>query len=1084
MSVLTVYKASAGSGKTFRLAVEYIKLLVEADDGGAYRHILAVTFTNKATTEMKDRILRELYGIGHGLQDSEAYYAALCEGLAEDGRDDLGEREIRRRCRSALDEILHDYSRFRVSTIDTFFQSVLRGLAHELGLTANLQVEISDNEVLSRAVDRIIDGLEQDTPLLDWVFSLVSDQIEQNQQWNVTRQVKRFGRAIFNERYLLDGDRLRAVVGDAQRFEHINQTIVDERNSAVAAVKASGQQLEEALSDAGVAAVDFSNGRDLVSLIGKLKSGSMDVVIGSRLLTWIEDSESLVRKTDRSAKPHLLSAAASVSSALGDVVERYLGCQHRYNSAQLVLSHLKTLRLLDAIDREVASLNAETSRFNLAKTPILLNRMIGESDAPFVFEKMGALLRHVMIDEFQDTSSLQWKNFRALLLESFAKGGRNLIVGDVKQSIYRWRGGDWRVLGHIDRSFSPEPRIVPLKYNRRSRYEVVTFNNGFFRDASRLLDQVCGDDASTLPEAFSFVDAYSDVEQLLPDGRGRDGYVRAVTYDTKELSSNDAWRSASIEDMISQIRQLHAAGLPYEQMAILVRFNKEARPIIDAFSREADLPAIVSDEAFLLSSSPAIRQLIAALRALDDDSDQVASYYVKDLGCGDLLIDASLRTLPLYELLEELCRRLRLKDIPHQDAYLFAFFDAAVDFLHNKSADIHSFLRYWDETLSGMSIPAGRVDGIRILTIHKSKGLEYHTVFLPFCAWNFESRHADNLVWCEPDEAPYDEFGLLPVTPSAKMTNSAFAEDATREHLFSRLDELNGLYVAFTRARSNLYIWSAGRPDALTKKSYTIGDLVAAVLPEGAECGEPVVTIKGEERSDNPMSPSRRGEHVTMHSYALNAVFRQSNRSRQFVQSLVTDDDEMAMSEQARQQQYIETGKLLHGVLQQIRTTADIPRVLNALEQDGVISRHAVDGTYVAVGRTDLERWIDRGLRNPVVAQWFDGSWDIFNECSIVRKHPDTGQPQTLRPDRVMLSHDGQRIVVVDFKFGAPHEDYVDQVRLYMELLQAMYPQAVVTGHLWFVYSGRVQDVSLSRSKSKPSRRHSTPDPSQLTFDL
>lgn len=1077
-SALKVYKASAGAGKTFRLAVEYITLLVEARESAEYSRILAVTFTNKATTEMKDRIISQLYGIGHNLGNSAPYYEALRESLDKDGFADVNEAEVRRRCRLALHQILHDYNRFRVSTIDAFFQMVLRSLAHELGLAANLQVEISDDDVLSEAVDRIVDRLQDDEKLLGWVYSLVRDQIENNQRWDVTGKVKKFARVIFNENYLLNDEELRKVLHDDRLFVLILKEIEQLRNSAIPTVKALGKQLDDAVRDEGVAYTDFSNGGDFAGFVQKLQAGNMTIVISNRLHGWTDDSDTMVRSNDRKQRPQLLQSARRVSAVLQTAIEGYLRCQHDYNSAMLVLNHIKSLRLLGVIADEVTEINAETSRFNLAKTPILLHQMVGESDAPFVFEKTGSQLCHIMIDEFQDTSSLQWKNFRALLLENTAKGGHNLIVGDVKQSIYRWRGGDWRLLGNIESQFVPQPEVVPLRENRRSMKRVVTFNNDFFTQAYRILDKTSMDRISELDEPFSFSTAYKDVEQQLPEGTADEGYVRVKVFDTNVFKNREQWEQPILDDLMEQIRQLHAAGLPYQKMAILVRVNRETKPIIEAFARHPEMPAIVSDEAFLFASSPAIKMLVAALRVIDDHTDQVSAYYLRQFGATDVIDDESLRSLPLYELLETLYQRLHLDRISHQDAYLCGFFDAVVDFTRSNVSDVHSFLTFWDENLSMKSIPAGKVDGIRVMTIHKAKGLEYHTVFMPFCSWEFERDRSTDLIWCSPEEKPFSELPLVPVTPTKAMANSTFSVDYARQHLFSRLDEFNSLYVGFTRARSNLYIWAPGGQKSLS----TVGDLVARVFKEDYTVGEPVTTVGKSQSSDNRMTPDSLPLDVTMASYPLTAVFRQSNRSQQFLLSS-SDADEFSMSEESRQQQYIETGKLLHSVLQRIRTTTDVPRVLDALEQEGVISRFAPDGTYVAVQRDELQRWLDRGLKNTLVADWFADGWTIFNECSIVRRNPDNGQPQTLRPDRVMMSSDGCRIVVVDFKFGRPDPDYVGQVRRYMELLTAMYPEAAVEGYLWYVYSGRVQRVTPEGAGRK-SRSTTPPDSSQLTLDF
>lgn len=1079
MNPLVVYKASAGSGKTFTLAVQYIKLLILAEEPGEYARILAVTFTNKATAEMKDRILSQLFGIGQHLDSSQAYYEALEKALREEGFM-YEEEQIRRLCRFVLHQILHDYSRFRVQTIDAFFQMVLRGLAHELGLTANLQVEISDKEVLSKAVDRMVDRLQDDPQVFEWLMSLVREHIDNDQRWDVTREVKNFGLAIFNEDYLMRGDQLRAVLNDTAFMRRFLQQLLEMEKASLASIVSMGNRLEQMVYDEQVSFADFSNGSTLRKFADQLKDGKFPIEIGARIRGWADDPLSLVKKADQKNRPELLGVADQICCLLNEIIEKMEGIEHTVNSARLATAHLKPLCLLDAIDREVALINTETSRFNLAKTPILLNRMIGLSDAPFVFEKLGALLRHVMIDEFQDTSRLQWSNFRTLLLESFAKGGRNLIVGDVKQSIYRWRGGDWRVLGQIQENTSLPILSKRLEVNRRSDRRIIDFNSSFFKDAALVLDRISSDDIAHLGEAFSFAAAYDDVCQLVPDEKPEAGYIRLSVLDGEAYKKRDEWTGEILDDLQQQIRDLRSAGVPYAKMTILVRNNREMAPIIQHFAEAEDWPdrpMIVSDEAFLLSASPAVELLIAALRVLLHPEDRVSAYELqqKAPSLPPEGLNPQWAQLPLYELLETLYRQLDLQQIPHQEAYLHGFFDAVMDFLHSESADIFTFLTFWDERLSRQAIPAGMVDGIRILTIHKAKGLEFHTVFMPFCTWNFESDRSSSLLWCQPTEKPFDALQLLPITPNGKMApKSIFAHDYAESHLLSRLDELNTLYVGFTRPRSNLFAWAVGKTDGLSSSKRSVGDLIAAVLPEGCEIGDPVLTVRAEKgESDNRMNPLFTPIESFMQSYPMSASFRQSNRSQQFIASLTDETADESLSELTRSNQYIEVGKLLHGILQRMATRADMKKVLDSLEHEGVITRHTPDGSYVSLRRADIERWLDRGLENPKAASWFDGSWQLFNECSIVSLHPETRQMETHRPDRVMISPDKSRVVVVDFKFSHRHSAYDDQVRNYMKLLSAMHPSAQVEGYLWFVTAGLIDPVCAT-----------PPATSQLTLDL
>ncbi len=1078
---LTVYKASAGSGKTFTLTIHYLKLLLLAREGGEYAHILGVTFTNKATAEMKDRILSQLYGIGHGMPSSESYLQALLEALRGERVVPFTVDEVRETCRTVLTQILHDYNRFRIQTIDSFFQLILRGLAHELGLTANLQVEINDREVLTLAVDRIVDRLQDEPVVMDWMYSLVRDQIENNQKWDVRGQVRNFGRAIFNEDYLLRGDQLRQLLNDPQYVRNYLKTLRELQNDAEETAKLMGTHMQQELDLHGVQLSDFSNGqRILGGLLNKLKEGQLaDITLSDTIHRWAEDSELMVKKTDRDSRPDLLNVAASIAGQLSTLIEQLPHLIYIYNSVHLSVAHIKSLCLLGFIDQEVATINEETSRFNLAKTPILLRRMIGESDAPFVFEKMGTLLHHVMIDEFQDTSHLQWENFRTLLLESFSRGGRNLLVGDVKQSIYRWRGGDWRTLGTIEQQRGLQPKVVTLDTNFRSDRHVVNFNNEFFTAAASLLDTVMASEEEALQKPFTFAEPYSDVCQQVPAKKPETGFVCVSVIDNSEENRRkEDWQPLVLDDLKRQIRDLHEAGLPFEKMTILVRKNDECQPLIDSFAEDPSMPPVVSDEAFLLSSSTAVSTLIEALRVLDDPHSPVALAYLGSQGI-DLYAFQSmaddLRLMPLYELLEFLYRDFRLKQrMPQQDAYLFTFFDAVTDYLHNEAANIHSFLGFWDEKLARQAIPAGRVGGIRVITIHKAKGLEFHTVLIPFCTWAFESSLSGDLLWCAPTEAPFSDMPLLPITPSAKMApQSVFAQEYLEERLMSHLDELNTLYVAFTRACSNLFVWAVGAD--ISSARHTVGDLVACamtdLLPGTVDApfqrysiGRLVASVREvHEKEDNRMLAESLPADVQMQSFPLNVTFRQSNRSQQFIAQLPTESGDeisavVALDGERRDDTYMETGRLLHRILQNIHTEADITRVLNQFEHEGIISRTATDGRQVSVPRADAERWIRQGLRNPLVAGWFTDAWQLFNECSIVSLAAN-GTPEVRRPDRVMVNAEENHIVVVDFKFGRPRPEYEEQVRDYMRLLKDMVPGASVDGYLWFVYSGKVQPV-------------------------
>ena len=448
-SQLTVYKASAGSGKTFTLAREYMTLVI--DNPHAYRTILAVTFTNKATEEMKLRILGQLYGIAHELPESDQYLVQIHAALPH-----LSEKQIRKNAEEALRLLIHNYNYFRVETIDTFFQSVLRNLARELDLTANLRIGLNDYQVEQQAVDELIESLESTDKLLFWIMDYIKENIADDKSWNVIGQIKSFGEHIFRDYYKEHADELSKRMEEEGFFEAFKDKMKDTRNQAKEQFEEIAASFFDALEEGGYSADDLNNKtRGIWSYFNKLRNGKYgdDDVKNMTLAKCLDNPENWVKKSEVKNDSPLYQHVVNVLHPILQVSEKHRHMLERmYKSANLTIKHLNQLRLLGSIDKKVREMNQEANRFLLSDTQTLLHSLIQGSDSPFIFEKIGTQLNHVMIDEFQDTSTIQWKNFKVLLEETMSReDAGNLIVGDVKQSIYRWRSGDWRLLNNIDR---------------------------------------------------------------------------------------------------------------------------------------------------------------------------------------------------------------------------------------------------------------------------------------------------------------------------------------------------------------------------------------------------------------------------------------------------------------------------------------------------------------------------------------------------------------------------------------------------------------------------------------------------------
>lgn len=514
---LLVYKASAGSGKTFTLAVQYIKQLIE--DTHAYRRILAVTFTNKATAEMKKRILEQLFGLASGLKSSDSYLAELLKATSKN------ETEIRRAAREALTNIIHDYSRFRIETIDSFFQSVMRNLARELELGANMSVELNNADVLSDAVDAMIEKLDRRSPVLYWLLEYIEERIADDKRWNVSSEIKGFGRNIFDEGYVEKGAGLRKKLADPTFIPTYRKQLQDIRQEALEEMKGFNEQFLGVLEVNGLTPSDLKNGsRGIGSYFNKIGNGYLGSDVRNATVEKCLESEDNWTTKTSAYRDTIRSLAASELMPLLRTAEDFRPKNNiLVNSCDLSLRYLNNLRLLANIDEEVRLQNQMHNRFLLSDTNALLHGLIREGDASFVYEKIGTTIDTVMIDEFQDTSRMQWENFHLLLEESLAQKEGSLIVGDIKQSIYRWRNGDWKILAGLNEDKTLRVRECTLGTNWRSEARIIHFNNEIFTAACNVLNQRYEDEMGE--PCIQLQNAYSDVRQQTAKKEEK-GYVK------------------------------------------------------------------------------------------------------------------------------------------------------------------------------------------------------------------------------------------------------------------------------------------------------------------------------------------------------------------------------------------------------------------------------------------------------------------------------------------------------------------------------------------------------------------------------
>lgn len=1110
---LTVYRASAGSGKTFTLAVEYISLLVK--DPENYQHILAVTFTNKATQEMKMRILSQLYGIANSLQSSQQYFNKVKE------KTNMPDAVIRNNARAALTLLIHRYNNFRILTIDAFFQQVLRNLAHELGQTANLRVDLNNEEITEKAVDQMIESLEKGQPVLQWISTYINNSIEDDNGWNIIGKIKTFGTNIFKDFYKAHEANLKEQLSNADDFKVYETTLRKRRNDIRKTFNSKARSILNEIKNANLdipsnyrsGLYKYLTDSAIAPLTNKpLKAGVLKANESPQ--NWTSS------KCAKADKQQIQTLAAEVLSAqLSELIAYNNDNWNEFQSIQLTLSHLSELRLLHAIADAVDNLTKDTNRFMLSNTQALLKELIADSDTPFIFERIGARLKHVMIDEFQDTSTIQWQNFQVLLANCMAQElSQNLIVGDIKQSVYRWRQGDWGILNNIEKSFAHQKiRLETLDYNYRSEKRIIDFNNAFWEQCvANTAKEVAQDDAE---KAKIVQKAYEDVAQKTHKTT-ENGFVKISLYPSKSM------KEAVLEELIETIKELFNngyGGKNQSKIAILVRSKSNIQDIVNAllqsFGNEIN---IVSDEAFRLDASLSVNIIVSAMHLLTHPDDvltrgKLVKLYnqevlKKPLTDTDLLVSINesnnidtknidkkerrklateqqmaklnsqlppeyvanrelLLGLPIVDLVDKLFMLFGLDQLEGQSSYICTLYDTLNDFLKDHTADIDDFINEWENSLSSKTIQSDEIEGIRIMTIHKSKGLEFDNVIIPFCNWEMEKK---GTLWCETKNkpAPYNKLPLLPIDFSRdKLIGTVFEDDYKEEHFQNIVDNLNLLYVAFTRASKNLFVFGLRQGkttlDNIAKgtppgnRSYAIELALRQVSEQlqgsslsfpddiGSEIHFEYGTLAPETHekehavADNPFLIKPDKHIVSIATYPQAATFKQSNKSIEFVKG-----EDVDPSDRTR---YIKIGNVLHQLFSTIYTTADIPARLNELEQQGIIYNDEITSAQ-------LRTRIEDAITNPQVQEWFSKRWQLYNECTILEYNKDTNEMEEHRPDRVMT--DGKEFVVVDFKFGKEREEYKKQVQQYMEILIRM-GHKKVSGYLWYVVKNNVVEVNI-----------------------
>ncbi len=1068
--MIEIIKASAGSGKTFTLAKKYISLLLETKDRYAYRHILAVTFTNKATEEMKSRILNELHVLATDPRKSD-YYGDFVPEYYKDNAS------IQDAAETVLCNILHDYGAFAVSTIDRFFQQTLKAFSREIGHFASYQIELDRNSLIAESVDRVLDSMtgdKKDAKKLKWLTDNTISQLEKGEGYKLDYSLKAVAMRLKSEEHRtlvesegIDEDLIYSEV-ELKRLDEGCSKVCDDYMSAV---KDSASKVGAAFARAGLDPSDTMR-QFMFKCLDKYLN-----IHDSSLIPDITDSfRNNAGDTDRwfpKAKAYMKDMVTpEVISAVADFVAMFDHEYKVYRTAVLLKAQVYGFGIANELRQEFDALLKEKNVLSLDDSNTILKNIIDGTETPFIYEKLGVRYENFLLDEFQDTSRVQWDNFRPLLKNSVDSGFYNLIVGDVKQSIYRFRDSDWKLLrDDAPKSFGDNVKPDTLKENWRSFGNIVRFNNSFFQNVSYALDNkfASASDDGVIRRI------YEDVSQEVR--KKGDGCVR-MTFCPHE---------DELQVIYDSIQSALAKGYTYRDVAILVRTNKDGAAIAQYLISQQI--RVVTDDSLLISSSLTVRRLVSLLSSIDNPDDSIARYLAAHL---DVEVPQSYSSL--IDLCEDLLRKLKnyKEDVFESEVlYIQSFMDRLRDYVELNGNSLHAFLKDWEGNKDNISSPKVG-DAVRIMTIHKSKGLDFRYVIVPYLEGVGLVKPEKK--WCKPDVSGTAldgvATGVYDVTLSGKSEQTLFAHHYREETLLQFVDNVNVVYVAMTRAKECMDIIAQLPPEEVRDEIMGIGkfkerdgsrgeyeQLDMTVLDDfskilywyahsyGPELGfipvedqqcedeEQVQEIQSFVYGEIPQAKPE-GEDQGMiplptkfHSWPLNPAdgvedAPVNERGRLKFKPDATDffaeNGVAGISASQRVK-----GVVLHDILSCVCTPEDLESAVESAVCDGRISEDEAP---------QILNMLRESIMSVQAQEWFpEDRHTVMNEVELL----DT-DGEVYRPDRVVRV--GKSVRIVDYKFGEKRNAYERQVRKYASLYGRM-GYEVESACLWYVATGEIVKV-------------------------
>ncbi|GAA4949721.1 UvrD-helicase domain-containing protein [Algibacter agarivorans] len=1023
-SYFTIYNASAGSGKTYTLVKEYLKILFSSNNSEQFKRILAITFTNKAVAEMKSRIIETLkiFSDNAILENPDSMFETICSELQ------IGPQSLHQKSKKLLNTIIHNYAAFDISTIDGFTHKLIRTFAYDLKLPLNFEVELDQDALLNEAVDSLISKAGTDTELTKVLVDFAIEKADDDKSYDVSFDFNKIAKLLVNENDIPFIEGLKDKTLDD--FKVLKVQLKNEIAALELSIVEKAQNSLTIIEEAGLEFNDFS-GSYLPKHFKKLADKIFDVNFEAK---WQQDIESKTLYPKR------------VTSDIAGIIEQIqpqmaLG----FNETKHAVFHLKFLKgfyknitplsVLSAINKELSFLKEDQNKMLISEFNAIISKEIRNQPTPFIYERIGEKFNHYFIDEFQDTSVMQWENLIPLLGNSLStETGSTMLVGDAKQAIYRWRGGkaeQFIGLFNKENPFYIKKRVENLPSNFRSFKEIVHFNNGFFKF---LATQVFNNpDYKTL---------YDNANQIITKDDA--GYVELSFLDIEKDDDRDDIFSGNV---LKTIQKCLENGFKLEDICVLVRKKKEGVAVANYLSQN-HIP-IISSETLLIHNSPEavfINDLLALLiqpknnelkiKVLNflatlfniDDKHAFFSNHIK-LPISELfksfevfnifISNEVLLQLPLYDLAETIVRSFNL--VKTSNAYIQFYLDVVLDFSQKKGSDISGFLDYFEKKKDSLSIisPKGQ-NAVQIMTIHKSKGLEFPVVILPYADLDIY-REVEPKEWFSLDKEKYNGFShtLLNYNKDIEHYGEEGQSIYSKHQSEQELDNINLLYVALTRAVEQLYVISKKEVSSkreVNSKKYS-GLLINYLqhlglwndLEVSYSFGTPIAF--GAKKTSDISSTSK--DTKIQHEFISTA--KENHNIKVVTKSGFLWD--------TNQQEAIEKGNLIHDIMSQIETKDDIDFVISDFIKMSLINKDQAAA---------LKQIVFQIVEHPKLEDYYSSDYTIYNERDILTK-----DGVILRPDRVAVNPESNAIII-DYKTGVEDKKHEQQLQLYQDVLEDM----------------------------------------------